>query len=80
LAKNTLDFSSLGEEFFSPIETQPLSSPFLIHKNQALYEQLNLSMSDADLLGVASGEQQFQSTQPIASIYAGHQFGHFVRN
>ena len=78
MAKNTLDFSSLGEEFFSPIETQPLSSPFLIHKNQALYEQLNLSMSDADLLGVASGEQQFQSTQPIASIYAGHQFGHFV--
>jgi uncharacterized protein YdiU (UPF0061 family) len=78
LAKNTLNFSSLGEEFFSPIETQPLSSPFLIHKNQTLYDQLNLSMSDADLLGVASGERQFQGTQPIASIYAGHQFGHFV--
>jgi len=30
-----LDFSNLGEEFFLPIETQPLSNPFLIHKNQA---------------------------------------------
>ncbi len=73
-----LDFSNLGEEFFSPIETQPLNNPFLIHKNQALYDQLGLDMSDADLLKVASGEQQFQNTQPIASIYAGHQFGHFV--
>ena len=73
-----LDFSNLGEEFFSPIETQPLNNTFLIHKNQALYDQLCLDMSDADLLKVVSGEQQFQNTQPIASIYAGHQFGHFV--
>ena len=68
----------MGEEFFSPIETQPLNNAFLIHKNQALYEQLGLNLDDADLLKVASGERQFQKIQPIASIYAGHQFGHFV--
>jgi len=73
-----LDFSSLGEEFFSPITTQPLNNTFLIHKNQALYDQLGLDFDEKTLLKIASGEQKFEGTQPIASIYAGHQFGHFV--
>ena len=73
-----MDFSSLGEEFFSPITTQPLNNTFLIHKNQALYDQLGLDFDEKTLLKIASGEQKFEGTQPIASIYAGHQFGHFV--
>jgi len=73
-----LDFSSLGEEFFSLIKTQPLNNTFLIHKNQALYDQLGLDFDEKTLLKIASGEQKFEGTQPIASIYAGHQFGHFV--
>jgi len=68
----------LGEEFFSPITTQPLNNTFLIHKNQALYDQLGLDFDEKTLLKIASGEQKFEGTQPIASIYAGHQFGHFV--
>ena len=73
-----MDFSSLGEEFFSSIKTQPLNNTFLIHKNQALYDQLGLDFDGKTLLKIASGEQKFEGTQPIASIYAGHQFGHFV--
>ena len=73
-----MDFSSLGEEFFSLIKTQPLNNTFLIHKNQALYDQLGLDFDEKTLLKIASGEQKFEGTQPIASIYAGHQFGHFV--
>lgn len=73
-----MDFSSLGEEFFSLIKTQPLNNTFLIHKNQALYDQLGLDFDGKTLLKIASGEQKFEGTQPIASIYAGHQFGHFV--
>ena len=73
-----MDFSSLGEEFFSSIKTQPLNNTFLIHKNQALYDQLGLDFDEKTLLKIASGEQKFEGTQPIASIYAGHQFGHFV--
>jgi uncharacterized protein YdiU (UPF0061 family) len=30
------------------------------------------------LLKIASGEQSFQGVSPIASVYAGHQFGHFA--
>ncbi|SMN12376.1 Selenoprotein O and cysteine-containing homologs [uncultured Candidatus Thioglobus sp.] len=73
-----LDFAKLGGDFFSQVETQPLKNPFLIHKNQSLQAELGLQMSDDDLLDIASGDKPFQQTQPITSIYAGHQFGHFV--
>lgn len=76
--KNSLDFATLGEVFFSLVETQPLKNTFLIHKNQALYDKIELNLDDKTLLKVASGEQKFQDTEPLASIYAGHQFGHFV--
>jgi uncharacterized protein YdiU (UPF0061 family) len=78
LNKVALDFAKLGQEFFSVVETQPLNNPFLIHKNQDLYNRLGLNIGDAELLKIASGKQQFDNAKPIASIYAGHQFGHFV--
>ncbi|KAA0454055.1 MAG: YdiU family protein, partial [Candidatus Thioglobus sp.] len=76
--KNALNFASLGDDFFSPIETQTLKNAFLIHKNQALYQKLEIGLDDKTLLKVASGTAKFQNSQPIASIYAGHQFGYFV--
>lgn len=78
MGKTPLLFAKLGEEFSSPVQTQPLKKPFLIHKNQALYNKIGLDLDDKTLLKVTAGEQKFQHTQPIASIYAGHQFGHFV--
>ncbi|SMN00180.1 Selenoprotein O and cysteine-containing homologs [uncultured Candidatus Thioglobus sp.] len=76
--KKMLDFSKLGEDFFSQVETQPLKNPFLIHTNQSLQTELGLQMSNDDLLDIASGNKPFQQIKPIASIYAGHQFGYFV--
>ncbi|ABL02122.1 protein of unknown function UPF0061 [Candidatus Ruthia magnifica str. Cm (Calyptogena magnifica)] len=73
-----LDFATLGSDFFSNIDTQSLKQPFLIHKNQALQDRLKLSIKDNELLNIASGKNKFQCMQPIASIYAGYQFGHFV--
>lgn len=73
-----LDFLSLGKNFFEKINIQPLSNTFLIHKNQPLYKKLGLDIDAKTLLKIATGEQKFANTQPIASIYAGHQFGHFV--
>jgi uncharacterized protein YdiU (UPF0061 family) len=71
-----LDFANLGGSFFSEISTQPLANSFLIHQNRTL--QNRLSIDDKTLFAVASGSKKFQQTQPIASVYAGHQFGHFV--
>ena len=55
-----LDFATLGCDFFSNIDTQPLKQPFLIHKNQALQDRLKLSIKDNELLNIASGEKKFQ--------------------
>lgn len=73
-----IDFVRMGQDFYSEVETKPLSNAFLIHKNKALYQQLKLNIDDKDLLKISAGEQKFNNTQPVASIYAGHQFGHFV--
>jgi uncharacterized protein YdiU (UPF0061 family) len=54
-----LDFATLGENFFSEIECQALKNPFLIHKNQALYNKLDLDWDSQTLLKIASGEQSF---------------------
>jgi uncharacterized protein YdiU (UPF0061 family) len=78
LGNSTLDFATLGEDFFSEIVCQPLKNTFLIHKNQALYNKLGLDWDSQTLLKIASGEQSFQGVSPIASVYSGHQFGHFA--
>ncbi len=72
-----LDFAKLGSDFFTQIQTQPLEHAFLIHKNVQLYQDLNLELSDEALLKITSAESLFEQTPPIASIYAGHQFGQF---
>ena len=71
------DFAKLGSDFSTPISTQPLDQAFLIHKNIDLYNQLGLTLSDAELLKTTNGEIKFNNTAPVASIYAGHQFGYF---
>jgi uncharacterized protein YdiU (UPF0061 family) len=72
-----LDFLKLGEDFSTPIKTKSLDKAFLIHKNSQLYSELGLSLSDDQLLKITTGENKFEQTTPIASIYAGHQFGYF---
>lgn len=72
-----LDFAKLGADFSTPIHTQALDNPFLIHKNTQLYAELGLSLTDEQLVKISTGEQKFENTPPIASIYAGHQFGYF---
>ncbi|WPE16094.1 YdiU family protein [Candidatus Thioglobus autotrophicus] len=72
-----LDFAKLGADFSTLIHTQSLDNPFLIHKNTQLYTELDLSLTDEQLVKISTGEQKFENTLPIASIYAGHQFGYF---
>jgi uncharacterized protein YdiU (UPF0061 family) len=73
-----LDFAQLGTDFSSEINVQQLNNTFLIHKNQELKDRLGLLIDDTELLKICSGEGKFNDIQPIASIYAGHQFGYFV--
>jgi uncharacterized protein YdiU (UPF0061 family) len=68
----------LGPAFFSRVEPQPLSQPHWIARNGALARELGLDeqwlASQEALFGFA-GCAVLPGSQPVASVYSGHQFG-----
>jgi len=82
----TNSFVSLGDAFFSRVKPTPFETePTLIHFNPQAAKLLDLDSSlhqDAtfasELAAVFSGKRNLPDAEPIAMIYAGHQFGHYV--
>jgi serine/tyrosine/threonine adenylyltransferase len=74
-------FHALGKDFFTPLAPDPLPEPYWVGRSDAVAKLLNLSdtlwHSDA-LLPALSGNQPISGTQPLASVYSGHQFGHWA--
>ena len=75
---SSLKFAELGEEFYSIVQPIKLKKSHLAHVNEDLKASLKISLSDRELLSVCAGEKKFGTTKPLSTIYAGHQFGHFV--
>ncbi|WP_041069872.1 protein adenylyltransferase SelO family protein [Thiolapillus brandeum] len=73
-------FASLGEAFFSRINPEPLPDPYLISLNPGAAGMLGLDRRDLDaaLIDCFSGNRVPAGAEPLAMLYAGHQFGHFV--
>jgi len=71
-------FASLGPAFFTRQLPQPLPAPYWVATNQALARELDLN---ADWLGseaalhAFSGNTVLPGSEPLASVYSGHQFG-----
>lgn len=71
--------NSLTEEFYSEVTTKEFSSAQLIAYNKELGDFLNLpNLSDNEICKIFSGQKNISPSSPIALVYAGHQFGHFV--
>ncbi|MFV2058372.1 MAG: YdiU family protein [Thiohalomonadales bacterium] len=75
-------FVSLGDDFYSVVQPTPFKTDSrVVHVNDRAIELLDLD-SDIDtdplFLDVFSGKSILPNTQPLAMLYAGHQFGHFV--
>lgn len=74
-------FHALGPRFYTPLAPQPLPAPYWVGHSQASAALIGLNahwaQSDA-LLQVLSGNQPLSGTQPLASVYSGHQFGHWA--
>jgi len=64
-------------QFYTRLNPTALEHPELIHHNQALIEQLNLSLSSQELLDTVSGNQLPEGCDPMAQKYTGHQFGYY---
>jgi len=74
-------YTALPASFFARVTPTPVASPRLIKLNRPLAVQLGL---DPDLLSspegaeILAGKTIPEGADPIATAYAGHQFGHFV--
>ncbi|CAJ1768221.1 YdiU family protein [Aeromonas salmonicida] len=59
-----------------PVVPQPLREPRLLHLNRGLLAELGLDgVSDTDWLACCGLGQPLPGMQPVAQVYAGHQFG-----
>ncbi len=75
-------YVGLGEAFYERIRPTPVRDPRLFLWNSSLAEQLGvqdeLKNDPVALAQVFSGNQILPGSEPIATAYAGHQFGSFV--
>jgi len=74
-------FHSLGKDFYTKQAPTPLEKPELVHINPTVAQLLDQNaeqLNNPQFQAFINGQELPAQCQPIASIYAGHQFGHFV--
>jgi serine/tyrosine/threonine adenylyltransferase len=78
---NPSSYANLPERFFARVQPTRVAAPSLIKLNHALAADLQLDLAGLDqpaLASLFSGNILPPAAVPIALVYAGHQFGHFV--
>src|SRR5205085_1718230 len=74
-------YAALPERFFARVSPVPVAAPILVKLNRPLAAELGLDadwLSSPDGVAVLAGQTLPDAATPIATAYAGHQFGHFV--
>jgi uncharacterized protein YdiU (UPF0061 family) len=74
-------FAALGPAFFTRLAPQPLPAPYWVGRSQAVAAELGLPdhwMTSNAVLEVFSGNLPLSGSAPLASVYSGHQFGHWA--
>ena len=74
-------FAGLGKNFFTQLSPEPLPKPYWVGQSRAVARELGLDdawLRSSELLQALSGNQSIAGTQPLASVYSGHQFGHWA--
>ena len=73
-------YAGLGPAFSTPQAPDPVSEPQLLLWNQALADTLGWSgdpQSDPEQLAALAGNMPLPDSHPVATVYAGHQFGQY---
>lgn len=73
-------YARLPRRFAVPTEPAPASAPLLLAFNAGLAEEMGLPVSGLDsseLAEIFSGNRPPEDATPVATAYAGHQFGGF---
>jgi uncharacterized protein YdiU (UPF0061 family) len=74
-------YARLGEPFGIRVSPTPLPDPVLVHFNADAAALIDLDPAEAarpEFLRQASGAEPIPGSDPVAMLYAGHQFGSFV--
>ncbi len=74
-------FAQLGPDFFTPLAPHPLPNPYWVGRSTAVAQTLGLDaawLDSPELLQALSGNRPLKGTQPLASVYSGHQFGQWA--
>jgi uncharacterized protein YdiU (UPF0061 family) len=74
-------FAQLGRTFYTPLAPQPLPAPYWVGSSRTLARELGLDpswLTSPELLEVLTGNRPMAGTQPLASVYSGHQFGQWA--
>ncbi|MEP2715767.1 protein adenylyltransferase SelO [Pseudophaeobacter sp.] len=71
-------FAKLGPGFFTPQQPEPVAAPRMIAFNQILADLLQVTSGDLQEMAVTfAGNQLPEGAEPLAQVYAGHQFGNY---
>ncbi len=74
-------YANLPDRFHARLDPTPVTEPRLVRVNTALAERLGLdakALTSPGSVQTLAGNRVPEGASPIASAYAGHQFGHFV--
>jgi uncharacterized protein YdiU (UPF0061 family) len=74
-------YAALPANFFARVAPTPVTSPRLIKLNRLLALHLGLDpdrLASPEGTEILAGKRLPDGADPIAMVYAGHQFGHFV--
>lgn len=71
-------YKDLGESFYQNIAPSKITNPKLVLLNKELFEKICPELEDSKQLdSILSGKELYFSNEPLAMVYAGHQFGNF---
>ncbi len=74
-------FASLGEAFYTRLQPAPMPAPYMVASSLPAAKELGLSddwLHSQEALQTLTGNALLQGSQPLASVYSGHQFGQWA--
>lgn len=74
-------FARLPQDYYSRVEPTPLRSPTLLHFNEDAAKLIDLDTAETqrpEFAEIFSGSRPLTGSEPLAMLYAGHQFGSWV--
>ncbi len=74
-------YARLPEAFYKRVEPKPLPNPYLVSFNPAAAELIGLNPEEAarpEFAEYFNGNRLLPGSEPLAMLYAGHQFGTYV--